>query len=424
MNTEQEKKILTDEELDAIVDAAEEASKDVEVDIRKIKEETKVDLEAELEYGTLLNDFSIGEGSYLSSDKKPDLDVSSESIFDIDGENTNTEKDEKITYQALANSSAGSNLDDDEIYSLLNTIEAYRNDKTIDVYPMLPEKIRATIREVAISGGYTEKKYPEIARYVLEEFINDASYEQAFVDIQQSLDSALNIPSVVDLYSDHMREVMEVKIPEVSEKIKDEDPEKAEELLKIKEAFTNAYTFKYAREMYESNSRIRKTVRRCNDRELKLAIRNFNSRNKDTKFIMNDANEVAIVLTDILHIQPHIVEEAYKKNRVELPEDCKKIIDMNLMPDDIAKFSILIFSSCNTLNANDLIDASYMYYLLKNIVTLKHTTESKTKFAAELINNICDTILYIRNKEAEFYAEHMDESKPRKKPRKKDGSRK
>ena len=56
------------------------------------------------------------------------------------------------------------------------------------------------------------------------------------------------------------------------------------------------------------------------------------------------------------------------------------------------------------MNPDNLEDAAYMYYSLKNITMLNLTNETKTAFASELINNICDVIQYIRDKEAEFNA--------------------
>jgi hypothetical protein len=58
-----------------------------------------------------------------------------------------------------------------------------------------------------------------------------------------------------------------------------------------------------------------------------------------------------------------------------------------------------------------------MYYLVRNIIALKHTKEAKTDFAVELINNICDTIVFIRDKEDEFNASNMHKSKSSKKLR-------
>ena len=409
---------LTNEDIEKIVEVANDTSKEVEISIAKIKEEVEVNPEAELESGVATHSINESKPNFAVANG---FNVSEKSIFDVESDGASSE-DTAISFEAVRK--ADSDLSEEEVYTLLNAIDSYKKDKSINVYPLLPEKLQKTVKEIAMSNGMPAFRYGEIARYILEEFISTAGFEQAFVDIQSSLDEALNMPSVVDMYSEHMREVMEVKIPEMAEKIKDEAPEKAEMLLKIKEAFTQAYTFSFAKEKYESNAHLRKTVRRCNDRELKLAIRNFNARNKDTKFIMNDANELPAVLVDLLNTHPNEVKETSIKSNKEIPENYKKILDMNLTPEDVAKFSILLFNSCINLNANDIVEASYMYYMLKNIITLKHTTEAKTEFAAELINNICDTISFIRNKEAEFNAEHLDESQPRKKSGKKNSNKK
>lgn len=413
-------KKLTNEDIEKIVEVAEKVNENNDLDMRKIKEEVQINPEAELEADVITHPINQEPNTAFVTG----LTVSEKSILDIKEDGASTEEESPITYEALKKASEESDLSEEEIYTLLNVIESYKKDKSINVYPLLPATLQKTVREIAMSNGMPAFRYGEIAKYILEEFISNAGFEQAFVDIQKSLDEALNIPSVVDMYSEHMRDVMEVKIPEMAEKIKDEDPEKAELLLKIKESFTNAYTFSFAKEEYEKNSRVRKTIRRCNDRELKLSIRNFNARNKDTKFIMNDANELPTVLVDILNTQPNNVKNACKAEHKEIPERYKKILDMNLTPEDVVKFSILLFNTCTYLNANSIVEASYMYYMLKNIITLKHTNEAKTEFAAELINNICDTISFIRNKEAEFNAEHLDESQPRKKSGKKHGDRK
>ena len=91
-----------------------------------------------------------------------------------------------------------------------------------------------------------------------------------------------------------------------------------------------------------------------------------------------------------------------------------KLLDLDVSMQDIYQFCILICESCRNMNPDDVIDASYMYYMIKNIIVLRHTQEAKTDFAIELISNICDTIVFIRNKEDEFN-ESVDKSKSGKK---------
>lgn len=392
-----DKNILTDEELDLVVKTAEDASKNIENDVRKIKEEVQIDPNAELEVESSDNmDMVIATPDNEESEKKEDIDISYEAALKSDD-----------------------SLSEEDAIALVSLIKAYKENKSINVYPLLPKIMKDTVEEIARANNMSMTEYNKIAKVVLEEFISNAEFEQEYIDIQKSLDDILDMPSVVDMYSEHMREVMEEKIPEVSEKIKDEDPKTAELLLNVKKSFTNAYTFSYAKEMYENTTRIRKLVRRGNERELALATRTFNARNKDTKFILSNPYELPEVLKLILIEKPNEAKEKCELNKTEVSDNYKRIIDMNITESDIFKLGILLFESCSTLDVNDIVDASYMYYMLKNIITLKLTGEGKTNFAVELINNICDTISFIRNKEIEFYAEHMDESKPRKKSGKK-----
>ena len=75
--------------------------------------------------------------------------------------------------------------------------------------------------------------------------------------------------------------------------------------------------------------------------------------------------------------------------------------------DDVRKFLILFFKTCENLNANDLKDSAYMYYTMKNITELSNPEEAKTPFGGELISNIKELLIYIRDKEASFNANNQ-----------------
>ena len=83
--------------------------------------------------------------------------------------------------------------------------------------------------------------------------------------------------------------------------------------------------------------------------------------------------------------------------------------------DDIYKFAILLCKHCENLDPTNVVDASYMYYLVRNIIALKYTNETKTDFSAQLINNICNVIVFIRVKESEFNESNLVKSKSSKK---------
>lgn len=411
--------ILNDAELESVVNAAKESRENIPNDMEKIKDSTEVNENADIELE------SVEDYTAIAVD-----------LFNADNEGA-IEKamDNKTT--AFAKDSF--NLTDDETIQLLETIKMMNNKKDYPVFDNLPKPMQDVINSLMAENQIPDKHKNAIARTVINEMLSDAGMQEAFVDLQKALDDALNIPSIADMYSEHTKEVMEVRIPEMAENIKDAEPEKAKLLMNVKEAFTKSYTFSFAREMYENNARIRKAVRRY-DMEIKRALEEFNFRNSKSNFLMNDVREMPDILKHIFIEEPseilaHMatIDDSIK-NRIDsgdLAEAVKlagipnmeKIYDMDISETDIQKFCVMICKSCENMDPTNIVDASYMYYMMKNIIMLKHTQEAKTDFAAELISNICDTIAFIRNKEAEFYAANLDKSKPSKKLRS-DNSRK
>ena len=97
--------------------------------------------------------------------------------------------------------------------------------------------------------------------------------------------------------------------------------------------------------------------------------------------------------------------------------------DNDITTAEVDKFLVLIFKSCDNLKKDELVDAAYIYYLLKNVSMLSYINENSTKtadtFSAELISNIKTLIYYIRAKEAAFYANNQPaERKPKRSKRK------
>ena len=409
----EDKKYLTDEELDKVTETLE--SQRPENDILKIKEEVETNQDAELE---------SAEKTVEVDAEAPDLMLATDddmyinggvSLFDLDGDQIIKEAEESdydiTTVDDKTKSALASEFDmnDDEILELFTTLSKMRRDNSYPVYSNLPKKIQKMVRDMATQLGRGPKEYDMLSRAIMNELIADANIDSAFVDLEKALNEALNIPSLVDLYSDHMKTVMEVNLPQMIENIKDEEPEKAELLRRVSESFKKSYTFSMAKEKYEQSNALRKAVRRVgrDEKLLKRSLNELNYKNEKSNFKFNDATEMPEVLHLILIEEPEKIFDLHKDEKDLIPEHVKRILDMQITSLDIDKFCIFISKSCEELNAKDIVDASYMYYMIKNIVVLRHTQEAKTDFAVELINNICDCITYLRNKEAEFYAANI-----------------
>lgn len=408
---------LTDKELDKIVDnIAKERENSEAIDMEDIKKEVEVDIDAKLE--SEVKEGQINNASDLLTAKVEAVPtVNNISLFDLDGDqikesnpdNSNIDNINEEHVSGMAKEIF--ELNDEEILSMLSVIDNLKKNPKAAIYKDLPESIKKTIRDLASQNNIPVTQYNNIARVIMNELINDNEYNSAIIDLEKALNEALNIPSVIDIYSDHISTVMNKNIPKMAEEIREIDPAKADLLLSVKTRFESSYSFEFAKQTYEDMSIVRKAVRR-QDIEIKRSVDAFNVSNERSNFKFNDATEIPKVLYDILIDQPNEYDPESGIEETEVSRRCKS---MNITKTDIDKFTVLITKSCMNLNSKDILDATYMYYLVKNIVMLAFTNEAKTEFSVELINNICDTIEFIRNKEAEFNCLKKSTQTPRRK---------
>lgn len=407
---------LTDKELNSLAESANVAKKNFVanggVDMETVKESVQVDESAALEHES--KDVPTGSDNPIDLIAKevetmPNSNISLFDIGDKDAEMKN------IQNRVISDAKDNMDLSDEDVTNLLDIISKFRKDQNYPVYKNLPEVMKTTIKQIAFEHNIPSNRFNEIARMFVTEMINDAAVKEAFVDLETSLNQALNIPSISDVYSDHIREVMEKQIPETAERIREEHPEQAKMLEDIRDMFKKSYDFSMAIEAYNNNTRLRKAIRRY-EKEIKTSLNWFNFLNQKSRFKMNDVTELPEVLHKVLiENKPNSEFYIYNENGETVVNKNHPLLSMDITTVDIDKFCILITQSCANLNPDDVIDASYMYYMMRNIISLKLANEAKTVFAAELISNICKTIAFIRDKEAEFNAEHLDESQHRKK---------
>ena len=419
---------LTNNQIDEIVKSAESSVHDGVIDMRDVKDSVVVNEDAPLEVaeGAIGNSGLIEATTGTSKEEFDGLDeidriakqfedaTADVSLFDVENGATNPVNEEKVINAVASDMKENLHLSDESVLQLIEVMSMMRKDPKYPVFKNLPAEVKALITKLALENNADPSMMDEMSRMLLNEFLSSAGMEQSLIDLESALNEALKIPSVMDMYSDHIRYVMETKIPEVVEEIKDTDPEKADMLNEVKRMFTLSYTYGLARDSYLSDSKLRKAVRR-HKVEFKRSIDLFNYQNEKSNFKMNDASHVPGVLTELFLVAPHRDAAMYENAGESIPEDITKLIDMNITTTDIEKFCILIFRSCRGFDAMAIDCAAYMYYLVRNIIALRHTKEAKTAFAAELINNICNTITFIRDKESEFNESNMDKSKSAKK---------
>lgn len=381
---------LSDEAIDQIVKAASDATPQEVINMHNsmnhAEEMSEEDFEPELRNINLDTPYED-----LVQGTKNNYNISDKDLFEL-AKDGSTISDEDIA-DKLKETTEGMNLSDEESVAFLSLVSKYRANSNMsgnEIYKTMPETMKEMVRELAVQAGAQPNEYGNVAKFLLDQFLSSAELDQIFVDFQKSLDEALDIPSMTDLYSEHTKEVMTVKLPEIIEKYKDEEPEKAALLQRVKDAFDDAYSLKRLKEHYESNSRTRKLMRRDIKKYMSFC-EEANLKNERTEFMLPDARGIPGALSKVL-IEDVPVD----------PED--RINKLKITDIDVDKLTILICRSLDGLYASNTVDAAYIYYLLKNITMLNLVNENRTPFALELINNICDVIEFVREKEAEFNA--------------------
>ena len=288
--------------------------------------------------------------------------------------------DAKMTNN-IQNSAAGFDLTNEEAENIAKILILYKNNKHMNVYGEMIPSMKNRINKLCFESSIPISEANTVAKYMMDQFLTTASEDEEFIDIEKSIEKAMKIPSLIDMYTEHVNETMNVRLPTMAEEIRKTDPDKADMLMKVCDQYNNAFLFSRLRNLYDSNARIRKAVRKNYKIEnINKLCANVNYFNGKTQFKMPDTTTLLGILTNLL-------------------KDDKEIY-----PADICKFVTLILESISYLNLDDIIDTTYMYYLLKNISMLSYVGDAKSNFSAELISNIRVTMYYIRIREDEFDA--------------------
>lgn len=388
---------LSDKQVDEVIQAANEGSNNEAEFMRSIDTS---DIEGEDNgegYCSEIKNVSLNS-SYedLLSASAKELAESDVNIFDVANGVDISLSDEDVENR-LKDNLQMFDMPDEDIASFCILLSQYRKDsKSIpNVYSQMPESMQEVIRKLALSEGIPFTEYNRMAKLFMDEFISQAELDEALVDVEKSLDEALKMPTIADMYSEHTKEVMEVRIPEIIEKIKDTEPENAKLLEDIKHTFDDSYSLIRMIKHYKENARTRKLMRRDYDKPERFCDE-FNFKNQNSKFKLPDCRSIIPALEHVLY--PFESDELSAEYGF-----ADRVISMCITKDDVSKFVILFCRTIMNYNANSLLDAAYMYYALRNITMLSMTNETKTPFAAELINNICDVIEFIRKEEEEFH---------------------
>lgn len=280
-------------------------------------------------------------------------------------------------------------LTDEEAENVAKILILYRNNKKMNVYREMIPSMKARVTSLCLQSGIPLDQAGNVARYMMDQFLSTASADEEFIDIEKTIERTMKIPSMIDLYMEHINDTMDVKLPAMAEAMKETEPEKAAKLLEIRDQYNAAFLFSRLREMYDTNSRLRKACRRdFSDAAVNKAANNTNYFNSKTNFKMPDCTNIPGIIRNVMF------EKGY---------DTRNDVQVQAA---INKFCILLFESASYLKLDELNDAAFYYYMIKNISMMAYLGDKKSDFSAELISNINITMHYISLREAEFYEQN------------------
>jgi len=302
-----------------------------------------------------------------------DADVS---LSDIVGERTFDLNEIEITRDMVKTKIgadyAGDNMSDEDSAQLFEVMMRFKKGEKFNVYNALPEAIKRPIDKMAMEAGSKANKN-DIAKLVVTQFMSDLQIDKAFIDFNDAIQKELKLMNFTEMYSEHRLEVMEVKLLESANHIESENPEKAEMLRSISRIFTDTYMMGTMRNAL--NNRKNRQFIKDTSKYGKIC-RSFNSKYENSKFKINNVMLLLGILNRKFADNPEITDE------------------------DIMRFIMLFCRECEMKNSNNILDHVFMYYTVQNILMLDYAndTEESNVFTKQLLSNIIDVIMLIREK--------------------------
>ena len=298
------------------------------------------------------------------------------SLSDIVGERTFDLNEIEITRDMVKTKIgadyAGDNMSDEDSAQLFEVMMRFKKGEKFNVYNALPEAIKRPIDKMAMEAGSKANKN-DIAKLVVTQFMSDLQIDKAFIDFNDAIQKELKLMNFTEMYSEHRLEVMEVKLLESADHIESENPEKAEMLRSISRIFTDTYMMGTMRNAL--NNRKNRQFIKDTSKYGKIC-RSFNSKYENSKFKINNVMLLLGILNRKFADNPEITDE------------------------DIMRFIMLFCRECEMKNSNNILDHVFMYYTVQNILMLDYAndTEESNVFTKQLLSNIIDVIMLIREK--------------------------
>ena len=346
----EEKSILTDEQVTKIyneLDGEDNYSKERLEKAHTMTEDNEYELESTGSTDNMPTD--ILGGVVPTGEEPEDIFVKTETYKD-DGS--------AFTNDGLREAFSEYDVTDDESVKMIELINKYKNNENINYYNELPKQFKNMADGLRANSGFVNVSRNSAAKFLLSTFINDAKMTQAIEEYNEDMGNLFNESN--SEFSALMKDSIDEIFSHIDE-IRIEDPEKAAKIEGIKKSFEDSSKFELQMEFIQKLS--------------KKKLDKFYTRYESECFYFNKRFNNDIKVPNIKRIV-NVISKVLSKYTNE----------------QIEKFVIVIIRSCHNLDPDNIIDMSYVYRMISNILVYEFTDDYTTDEAKELFNNISKCI--------------------------------
>lgn len=349
---EENKTILTDEQVEEIVKTLEENQSETTKHLREIISDTNEDIPYNT-YNTIGDQSNLIEAEALvevdpeSGTKKISADQSklhSKVNENIELDDIISGEDEvklsELTEENMVESLKSMDYKDEEVIAIMNILRKDMEgiEVTYDELPMVLKRMVNSLR-----GLEESKSTKNVTKDVIKYIRNQLQLDQEYIDFMEVLKKEMKLPSIMSMFSEENDELMTTKMREKADSLEETDPEKAKLMREISNAYEDAKNFVTINRIIDNNEKPAKKLQR--------EIKRFNKYIRDFNYKYNHISNKFTI--DSLNLAQKIL-----------------VRHTSCTPDKAIMFLILFCRISMNMDPNNVVDHTFMYYTLKAITTL------------------------------------------------------
>lgn len=317
-----------------------------------------------------------------------DEDVNIDDIMNLDNIETDITKID-ITQESLQKAVdtvyPGIKINEDDIISLLSLANRYHKGENFSYYQSMPENIKSSINMIlgdvsADMGSYVKEGRNFVAKQLLDTIVEQSVMDTAARDMNIAVVNTvaelndISKEGLTDFFK-LQKEQFEVNYPaqaDAYEKALEEGQIEEKDIEKIKKSisvyrgvansFKEAYLYTDMMEAYRSG---KIKVKSIQINKIKRTCDEFNYKYQKS---VNAINDIKFIITTL-----------------------DRHVDNSISIDTIKKFVCIFVNYTKSKKPDDVIDHTFMYYFVKNIISLdqyNHSSEIENEFYTELIGRL------------------------------------